>query len=394
MDIDKSDSKPLWTRSFVFLATANLLMAIAFYFMLPILPVYLVDKIGATKSEVGIILSFYTIAALVVRLIAGWAIDTYGRRLIYLSAFILFSVIFIGYPVAITVLHFLLLRFAHGLTWGVLTTSGATIAVDIIPPKRRGEGIGIFGLSMTIGMALGPSIAIFIAGESRYMLLFSSAIAISIVGVILASTVRFPKFTKTHVRKFTAKELIEKTSIPVAINAMIVMFTYGGVISFIALYGKEIGVNNSGLFFIILSAGIGLSRVFSGKIIDSSGPKQILIIGMLLLLIGFPILGLMNNPVGYHIAAAVLGLGFGVIMPTFQTMVNNMVDGTRRGAANSTFFTAFDLGIGFGMMGTGALSQVLGFNKTFSLFALVILVSLVLFLASTSKHYSKAVLGK
>ena len=75
-------------------------------------------------------------------------------------------------------------------------------------------------------------------------------------------------------------------------------------------------------------------------------------------------------------------------------MVNNMVDGTRRGAANSTFFTAFDLGIGFGMMGTGALSQVLGFNKTFSLFALVILVSLVLFLASTSKHYSKAVLGK
>ncbi|MDD4384847.1 MAG: MFS transporter, partial [Bacteroidales bacterium] len=154
------------------------------------------------------------------------------------------------------------------------------------------------------------------------------------------------------------------------------------------------GVNNSGLFFIILSIGIGLSRVFSGKVIDAGGPKQILIIGMLLLLIGFPILGLMNNPVGYHIAAAVLGLGFGVIMPTFQTMVNNMVDGTRRGAANSTFFTAFDLGIGFGMMGTGALSQVLGFNKTFSLFALVILVSLVLFLASTSKHYSKAVLGK
>jgi len=394
MDIDKSDSKPLWTRSFVFLATANLLMAIAFYFMLPILPIYLVDKIGATKSEVGIILSFYTIAALVVRLIAGWAIDSYGRRMIYLSAFTLFSLIFIGYPIALTVLSFMLLRFVHGLTWGVLTTTGSTIAVDIIPPKRRGEGIGIFGLSMTIGMALGPSIAILIAGESRYMLLFSSAIAISVVGVILASTIRFPKFTRTHVRKFTAKELIEKTSIPVAINAMIVMFTYGGVISFIALYGKEIGVNNSGLFFIILSIGIGLSRVFSGKVIDAGGPKQILIIGMLLLIIGFPILGLMNNPLGYHIAAAVLGLGFGVIMPTFQTMVNNMADSTRRGAANSTFFTAFDLGIGFGMMGTGALSQAFGFSRTFSLFALVILIALTLFITNTSKHYNKSISAK
>ena len=170
-----------------------------------------------------------------------------------------------------------------------------------------------------------------------------------------------------------------------------VMFTYGGVLSFISLYGKEIGVNNSGLFFLILSIGIGLSRVLSGKVFDLYGPKLISIIGMILLAIGFPILGFIDNPIGYHISAIILGFGFGIIMPTFQAMVNNMVDTTRRGAANSTFFTAFDLGIGFGMIGTGMLSQIIGFNKTFSLFAIFVLLALMFFLSISSKYYHNSI---
>ncbi len=391
MDAYFEADKKLWTRSFVSLAVANLLMAIAFYFMLPILPVYLKDIIGATKSEIGVVLSFYTIAALAIRLFAGWALDVYGRKLIYLTAFLLFSIFFIGYPIAFTFIQFLFLRFAHGLTWGVLTTSGSTIAVDIIPQERRGEGIGIFGLSMTIGMALGPTIAIFIAGDSQYSLLFFSAIAISLVGLVLAYTVKLSKFTKTRSKKFSAKDLVEKTSIPVAVNMILVMFTYGGVLSFISLYGKEIGVSNSGLFFLLLSIGIGLSRVLSGKVFDLYGPRLISVIGMILLAIGFPILGYIDNPIGYHISAIILGFGFGIIMPTFQAMVNNMVNVTRRGAANSTFFTAFDLGIGFGMIGTGILSQLVGFNTTFSLFAIIVLLALTFFLSICSKYYHNSI---
>lgn len=380
----------LWTRDFVFLAIANLLMAIAFYFMLPVLPVYLVDKLGATRSEIGLVLSFYTIAALAIRLFSGWAIDTYGRKTIYLAAYFLFSLIFISYPFAFTIYLFLLVRFVHGLTWGVLTTSSSTIAVDIIPPSRRGEGIGIFGLSMTIGMAIGPMLAIFITGESRYFLLFTSAIATTIIGLVLALMVRYPKFTSLNsARSLKLKGLIEKSAIPVSINMMMIMFTYGGVLSFISLYGKEIGIENSGLFFLILSLGIGFSRIFSGKIFDKSGPKTISIFGFLSLIIGFPILSLINNSLGFHLSAAILGLGFGVIMPTFQAMVNNLVEPSRRGAANSSFFTAFDLGIGFGMIGTGVLSQWFGFSYTFLLFTIIILIALIIFQLYSSFHYKK-----
>jgi MFS family permease len=380
----------LWTKDFLLLACANLLMAIAFYFMLPILPVYLTKRLGASNSEIGIVMAFYSIATLIIRLFSGWTIDTYGRKTIYLIAYFFFSIFFIGYPLAITLYMFIGFRFLHGLTWGVLTTSSSTIAVDIIPSARRGEGIGIFGLSMTIGMALGPMIAIFIAGTDRYFTLFISAIVISLLGLVLALVVKYPKFTPDKQRRtFYIKNLVEKSSLPISINMMIVQFTYGGVLSFIALYGKEIGIESSGLFFLLLSVGIGFSRVSSGKVFDISGPKQISVVGLIILLIGFPILAFFSNPMGYHVAAVILGLGYGIIMPTFQAMINNLVAPNRRGAANSTFFTSFDIGIGLGMICTGILSERLGFSTTFQIFSLVILVALTYFVFYSARHYKQ-----
>ncbi|NHB69908.1 MFS transporter [Perlabentimonas gracilis] len=382
-------NKPtFWTKDFVMLTVANLLMAIAFYFMLPVLPIYLVDKLSVSKGEVGTILAFYTIAALMIRPFSGWAIDTFGRKKIYLIAFLLFSTSYVIYPIASGVTAFLAIRYFHGLTWGTLTTTSSTIAVDIIPPSRRGEGIGIFGLSMTIGMAIGPMIAILITGDTRFNSLFASAIVISLLGFILALIIKYPKFrSQNNSKGFSWNGLIEKTALPVSTNMMLVMFTYGGVLSFIALYAKDIGVQSSGLFFLLLSVGIGLSRVGSGRLIDKQGPSAVSVIGIILLVAGFPILALIQTPLGFHTAALILGLGYGMIMPTFQTMVNNIAPANRRGAANSSFFTAFDLGIGLGMIGTGILSQWLGFGHTFIISSAMNLAALTLFGLSTIKHY-------
>lgn len=382
-------NKPtFWTKDFVMLTVANLLMAIAFYFMLPVLPIYLVDKLSVSKGEVGTILAFYTIAALMIRPFSGWAIDTFGRKKIYLIAFLLFSASYVIYPIASGVLAFLAIRYFHGLAWGTLTTTSSTIAVDIIPPSRRGEGIGIFGLSMTIGMAIGPMIAILIAGDTRFNILFASAIAISFLGFLLALIIKYPKFKSyNHNKVFRCNGLIEKTALPVSANMMLVMFPYGGVLSFIALYAKEIGVQNSGLFFLLLSVGIGLSRVGSGRLIDKQGPTAVSVIGIILLVMGFPVLALIQTSLGFHTAALALGLGYGMIMPTFQTMVNNIAPANSRGAANSTFFTAFDLGIGLGMIGTGVLSQWLGFGRTFIISSAMNLAALALFVLGVIKHY-------
>ncbi|KAF5083683.1 Multidrug resistance protein MdtG [anaerobic digester metagenome] len=376
----------IWTGNFIRITVANLLMALAFYFLLPVLPLFLSEKLSASEGDIGIVLAFYTIAALIIRPFTGFALDSIGRKSIYLLAFLLFSLLFAGYLSVLSILYMIFLRFLHGLTWGVLTTSGSTIAVDMIPVKRRGEGIGYFGLSMTIGMAIGPMIALFINGDGSYYFVFIAALALGIMGLLLALSLKFPPYNPVK-KRLSVSGLFEQKALPVSLNMLLVMFTYGGLISFVSLYGRELGIGNSGPFFLILSTGIGVSRIFSGRAFDKSGPRTIVTIGLLLLTIGFTIISLLSNAVGFYLSALVLGTGFGIIMPTFQTIANNVVHAERRGVANSTFFSFFDIGIGLGMIGVGLLIQHFGYANTFMVCAGFIVAALLLFIAFTAKHY-------
>ena len=347
------------------------------------------DNFSATESQIGLVLSFYTIAALLIRPFAGYALDVMGRYSIYVGSLLLFSIIFFGYPWATSILFILILRFAHGLTWGSMSSAGSTIAVDLVPLKRRGEGIGIFGLSMTIAMAIGPLIAITITGDGSYKRLFFSAALFSFLGLILALFVRIPKLTHPK-RKFSIKGLIEKKALPVSLNMFFVTIPYGGIISFIALYGRSINIESSGMFFLLLAFGVAISRIISGKSFDRVGPKRICIAGLGLLIVGLPILALSQNVFGYHFAALVLGLGFGILMATFQAIANHNVPPEKRGAANSTYLTFFDLGIGVGMLLVGYLIQVLDYSGAFILCASIEILALVVFLLITIPRFRKA----
>ncbi|HZJ80616.1 MAG TPA: MFS transporter [Dysgonamonadaceae bacterium] len=379
----------LWTKDFTLITLANLLMAVAFYFMVPILPVFLSDRFAATESQIGLVLSFYTIAALLIRPFAGYALDAIGRYSIYVISLLLFSTIFFGYVWATSILFVLILRFIHGLTWGSMSSAGSTIAVDLVPLKRRGEGIGIFGLSMTIAMAIGPLIAIAITGDSSYKRLFYSAAGFSFLGLVLALFVRIPKITPVK-KKFKITSLIEKKALPVSLNVFLVSIPYGGIISFIALYGRSIGIDSSGLFFLLIAIGITISRVLSGKSFDRFGPKRICILGLVLLIAGLFMLALNQSYFGYHLSALILGFGFGIIMATFQAIANHKIKADKRGAANSTYLTFFDSGIGFGMLLVGYLIQVMNYSGAFILCGIIEVLALIVFLFYTIPKFEKA----
>ena len=148
----------IWNRDFVLLILSNFLMYITYYAILSALPVYLVSDLHASKMQVGLVVGVYTIASVLVRPFSGFALDKFGRRTIFLSGLIIYTFLLVGYLVALSITSIILLRFAQGLTWGFTTVSGSTIAVDNIPTSKRGEGIGYFSLSTTLGMSVGPVI--------------------------------------------------------------------------------------------------------------------------------------------------------------------------------------------------------------------------------------------
>ncbi len=361
-------------------------MALAFYFMISTLPIYVTNILKANNTLAGLILSSYTVTALIIRPFTGIAIDSIGRKLIFIISMFVFALLFNAYILAVTVAIILIIRTLHGIAWGVMSTSGSTLAVDILPASKRGEGIGYYGISMTIGMALGPLLALSIINNLSYNAMFRIGGGICLIGFLLILFIRYPKYNAGS-RKFNWKNLIELKAVPLSLNILLIQITYGGLLSFIAIYGKQIGIKNPGLFFLVYAIGIALSRIFSGKIFDRKGPKFIVFIGMILLIIGFPVLSLVQSMTGFLISGFILGIGNGIVIPSFQTMVNNLVDQNNRGAANSTYMTAFDLGIGGGMILIGFLADKITISHAYLICSLFCLLAFLIFFLFTLKHY-------
>lgn len=379
----------IFRGNFVLVFFASLLVFTAFYIMLPTLPVFLTRELKIDEGQTGLILAVYTLAALLIRPFTGFMIDRYGRKLFYIPSLLLFALIFIGYPLAGAFAMILIVRFTHGLVWGVATTTGSTLIVDILPSERRGEGIGLYGLAMTIPMAMGPFTGLQLTQNNNYTLMFLCAGALAFAGFLVTLFIKYPEVPLSGKTAFSFRSLLESTSLPVTFNLLIVNISYGGLVSFVSLYALKTGIGHTGIFFIVFAGGITLARIYMGKIFDRHGPKALATGGILLLAIGHVMLGIIINTTGFMIAGFLLGLGSGVVFPTFQAMVNNLVPPQRRGAANSTLFSGLDLGIGLGMLITGFLAHAIGLPDTFLIFGALNIIALVYFLLISLTHYQK-----
>jgi MFS family permease len=383
----------IWSRSFILLTAANFLLCVTYYAIISTLPIYLVSELQAGKEDVGLVLAAYTIASILVRPFGGFALDRFGRQTVYLIALGAYTLFFCGYLLQMAIPSLIGLRFMQGLTWGIATIAGSTMAVDIIPSEKRGQGIGYFGLSTTLGMSVGPVFGLFICHHWGYTAMFIGGIIVNLIGLASAAKIKLPRMEKTVPIPFAWRNLFDKNSIVPSFNVLIIMITYGGLLSFIALYGREMGIQNTSLFFLVFSVGIAVSRIAVGKSFDRHGPVNILTICLSLLIIGFPLLVICKNVVGFYVSALIIGFGIGVVFPVFQTIVNNLSDPARRGAANSTLFVALDLGMGGGMVLMGYVAQYFSISATFLVSALFCVLGLIFFRKLTAVHYNRLTKG-
>ena len=388
---------PLWTKSYLFGCAANLMMGLAFYQIIPVLPIYLKETIKAPGAMLGLIMSVYVIAAIFARPWAAHLVDTGDRKKIYIICFSLLAFSFAGYAFASTALLMLLVRIIQGFIWGGMTTAGPTLAADIIPDSRRGEGLGFYGMTMTLGMCLGPVIglSLFEAFSFQALTLFSMILAL--IGVGFGSCIKAPKIPVNEAvvesPKGVLDRLVLRVGIPLAVNVIMASFSYGIVAVYSAMYGIQYGFKYAGMFYALMGLGMFVSRFIVGKQIDRGRVAELSVISLSILALSFGALALFPIEPVYYGAAVLIGGGFGIFIPTFQTMKLNMASKGHRGAANSTFFTAFDLGIGLGMFMGGKIYALLNLNWAFGVGAILNAAAIAYFYIISRDHYRKNKLG-
>lgn len=374
--------QPLWTKDFLLIFTANLLVFISFYCLLPTLPLFVTDYLGSDVSAVGYIFGFFALAAVIARPLAGFAVDTTGRKVVLFISLLLLTAAIAIYNIATTVLLLFIIRMFHGLCWGFATTAAGTVATDIVPAARRGEGIGYYGLSNTFAMAAGPALGLVIVSHTSFTVLFTGSSLLAAAALVCVLAITFKETAAAHTQQPVEIRLTTLFETRVLLYAVITFFIailYSSIISFVTLLGKELAIANPGSYFLAYASTLILSRPYAGKALDSSGPKTIMAIGFAALALSFLLLFFASSYVGFILSGLCLGIGFGIVQPTTLALAINRVEPLRRGAANGTIFTAFDLGVGLGSILLGLLSEYAGLAAMYLVCALLVIIPLVLF---------------
>jgi len=391
----------LWTSSFISACIGNFLLFFAFYLLVPIFPIYLMDVFHSSISLVGVILSSYTLAALLIRPISGFILDMFYRKPIYLGAYLLFILTFVGYPLVNFIGLFLFIRILHGFTFGFVTTAGNSLIVDIMPASRRGEGLGYFGVANNLAMAIGPMIGLFLHDTYSYDVIFFTAIGSGLIGFLFAMNIKPEKRVERSLKQPIAFDRFFLSKGFYAGFCLLLMgIPYGMVVTYVTIYGKSLGIHSGmGIFFSLMAFGIIWSRILAGKMVDSGRLIQVIASGTIVCVIAmFTLAGLIKLdiysqylilPVFYAIAL-VLGIGYGMIFPAYNTLFVNLAPHNRRATASSTYMTSWDLGIGAGLILGGRLADTKsGLTLAFLVGAIGLVLSFVLFTRIVGPHFEK-----
>ena len=292
----------LWNSNYCKVMVANFALFFAFYVLTPLLPLYLSEHFGATKDVIGLVLSGYTITALLFRPFSGYFVDSFPRKTVLMICFAAFSIFFAGYLAASTLLLFTVVRTLHGGPFGALTVANSTVAIDVLPSSRRTEGIGYYGLSNNLAMAIAPTIGIFVYRWTQsFELLFWIALVVACLGWLTDATVQLPaKEIQRNKSKLSMDRFFLLRGWLLGVNMVAFGFCFGVLSNYLAIYGKEqLGITGgTGTYFMLCSVGLILSRLQGGRTLRK---------------------GLLTHNAGSGMCISLVGYTLFILMPTLQS---------------------------------------------------------------------------
>jgi MFS family permease len=388
----------IWTKDFIIVALINFFVAINFYLLLITISDFAMTKFAVSSGEAGFAVGIFVFSALVARLVAGKLIGTVGQKKILYTGLIIGCITSLLYFAADNIVSLIVIRFLNGAAFGIASTATGTIVAHIIPRDRCGESIAYYGLSVTLAIALGPFMGMFIIQHASYNVIFTVCTVFSALGFILsfflsAHDIKLSDEMLKEMKGFKFSNLFEVKVIPISLVCMCIFFCYSSVASFLNVYSQEINLVEAGTFFYIVFASvIFFSRPFIGRMFDAKGENIIMYMAIIILMLGILLFSQANNGFTLLLAGAIIGLGFGAVQSSGQAIVVRSAEPHRIGLATSTFFMMADMGMGAGSLIFGLIIASTGYREMYEIVAIVLAFCILLYYLLHSKRaaYKKA----
>lgn len=381
----------LWNSDYIKVWCSNFLLYFAFMLMTPLLPLYLTDTFGANKEVIGLVLSGYALAALLMRPFSGYLVDSLPRKAVLLLAYFLTCALFGGYLLAGSLTLFAIFRMVQGAPFGAAGVSLSTVMIDVLPSSRRAEGIGYFGLSNNIATAIAPGIGLLIYSHwQSYELLFVLSMLSSLAGVIILSTLHLkPREIITERQAISLDRFFLLKGWALFLIIFSMAFAYGILSTYVAIYGREnLGITTgTGLFFTLFAVGLIISRLTGTRSLRQGKIVRNASMGIIVSISGFILFCTIQQQWAYYLAPLIIGLGNGHLWPAFQSMFIDLAEHNQRGTANSTLLTGWDLGMAVGMFVGGSVAEHWSYFSAFWTGVFLYAIGVIFYFAFAKGHF-------
>ena len=378
------DSNRLWSPAFTNYGISSGILYMTQYVLVAVLPIVITSELSGSDLDAGLAMTYFQIGTILCRIFAGRLIDGFNKRIVLLISTALFFIIMGLFNFTTSLEAVFVLRGLHGVVFALGTTVMATLAVLVLPPNRKGEGVNMFAIFSNIAMVLGPAIGLYALSSYGSMALYifltvMTGLAMVLSNIIpLSKELTLPKQSKYkgwHISQF-----IENKSLPWALMGLFIGFTYSGVLVFIPIELNSMGAGIWGsAFFAIFALMIIISRPIVGKIYARYGSKIIIYTGLGLFILGLFVLGLAITPLAILFTAPLLGLGYGAAQPAFQALAIQSAPIERAGVSTATYFLALDISVGAGSVILAVLASAWGYQYLYMFTALVMVIALALY---------------
>ncbi|MDY6450392.1 MFS transporter [Acinetobacter faecalis] len=386
----------LWNKSFILCLFNNLFLFTYYFALLAVLPIYIMKDLGGTIEQAGLALTLFLVSSIAIRPFSGLISQKLGKKLTFRGSELFFVLFALSYLWIDSMWTLLLVRFLHGFWFSILTTVTVPVANDFIPEHRKGEGMGYFVMSTNLGVVIGPLIALTVIQFASFNTLFALLSVLMAVGFIFCLMLKIPeqqpevKQIEEKNTKLTLHDIIETKVIPVGLVALLTALTYSSILSFITAYSESKNLfEYASIFFIVFAVSMIVVRPFVGKMFDRKGPSAVMYPSFIFFAIGMVLVSFVNNQWTLWLSAVFIGIGYGTLFPCLQTVAIQTVPKNRMGHAISTFFTLFDIGLAVGSIIMGIFISWMGFQNTFLLCSVIIVLTLLVYKATVAPALSQ-----
>ncbi|MCB9290980.1 MAG: MFS transporter [Lewinellaceae bacterium] len=342
----------LYTPQFLLLCLSHVLFAGSFNMIIPELPAYLASLGG--EDYKGLIIALFTLTAGLSRPFSGKLTDTVGRVPVMIFGALVCVCCSLLYPLLTSVAGFLLLRLFHGFSTGFKPTASSAYVADIAPVYRRGEAMGILGVSMNIGASLFPPVGSWLAGAFSLNGMFFASSGLALVSILillgLKETLEARQRFSARALQVSRGDVIEPKALAPSVVIALSYVSFGTLLTIVPDQCAHLGMANKGLFFTSFTAFSVLSRLVAGRASDRYGRVPVLKVALLLSAVSLAMMGNADTPATLLAASGALGFSTGIVGPAAFAWVIDRSPGANRGRALATAYIALEIGIGMGAL--------------------------------------------